>query len=317
MIELEDLVHNARSRRGANYVPTNTRGIRALYKAVGKGGTVAMLPDQEPRTGGGCYAPFFGMPAYSMALLVRLSKRTGAPIVLTYCERLARGRGYHIHFREAPQEIYSLDTENAVTAMNQAVEGLIRECPTQYQWSYRRFSIRPEGKRLSMIEQYLMPLNPVGVMYPVIIHPGDRLSNPPCRCGSDCEAHCIPCGFTMPEISNAFLEPFQKHLHLFHRLDIALSPGCLNSRLIDLYSALVITQRLQSLAVNLPGGRISRILSDSLLQVLHRTLASPCLSKILPSEAQQCIIQPAASVASRFRAYPSYSSTRVQTKSAK
>jgi KDO2-lipid IV(A) lauroyltransferase len=147
MIELEGLVQNARSRLDANYVPTNTRGIRALYKAVGKGGTVAMLPDQEPRSGSGYYAPFFGVPAYSMALLVRLSKRTGAPIVLTYCERLSRGRGYHIHFREAPQIIYSLDTETAVAAMNQVVEGLIRECPTQYQWSYRRFDKRPLGER--------------------------------------------------------------------------------------------------------------------------------------------------------------------------
>ena len=147
MIELEALVHDARSRLGAYYVPANARGIRAVCMALGKGGTVGMLPDQEPRTGSGCYAPFFGFPAYSMTLLVRLSKRTGAPIVFTYCERLALGRGYHIHFREAPQGVYSMDTDTAVTAMNQAVEGLIRECPTQYQWSYRRFDKRLEGER--------------------------------------------------------------------------------------------------------------------------------------------------------------------------
>jgi KDO2-lipid IV(A) lauroyltransferase len=147
MIELDDLVHDARSRLGAHYVPTNTHGIRALCMAVGKGGTVAMLPDQEPRNGSGQFAPFFGIPAYSMTLLVRLSKRTGAPIVFTYCERLARGCGYHIHFREAPQGIYSMDTNTAVAAMNQAIEGLIRECPTQYQWSYRRFDKRPEGEK--------------------------------------------------------------------------------------------------------------------------------------------------------------------------
>jgi KDO2-lipid IV(A) lauroyltransferase len=115
--------------------------------AAGKGGTVAMLPDQEPRSGSGHFAPFFGMPAYSMTLLVRLSKRTGTPVVFTYCERLPRGRGYHLHFREAPQEIYSLDIDTAVTAMNRAVEGLIRECPAQYQWSYRRFANRPEVDR--------------------------------------------------------------------------------------------------------------------------------------------------------------------------
>jgi KDO2-lipid IV(A) lauroyltransferase len=147
MIELEALVHDARSRLGAKYVPASAGGIRAVSMAAGKGGTVAMLPDQEPRGGSGHFAPFFGIPAYSMTLLVRLSKRTGAPVVFTYCERLPRGRGFHLHFREAPQEIYSLDIDAAVTAMNRAVEGLIRECPAQYQWSYRRFGNRPKGDR--------------------------------------------------------------------------------------------------------------------------------------------------------------------------
>jgi KDO2-lipid IV(A) lauroyltransferase len=146
MVELEKLVHDARSRLGANYVPATPRGIRKLFQAAGQGGTVAMLPDQEPGTGSGRFAPFFGIPAYSMTLLVRLSMRTGAPIVFTYCERLPRGRGYRLHFRAAPQEIYSMDTDAAVTAMNLAVEDLIRECPTQYQWNYRRFDKRPAGE---------------------------------------------------------------------------------------------------------------------------------------------------------------------------
>jgi KDO2-lipid IV(A) lauroyltransferase len=147
MIELEELVHTARSRLGANYVPAVARGIRAVSIAMEQGGTVAMLPDQEPRSGSGHFAPFFGIPAYSMTLLVRLSKRTGAPIVFTYCERLPWGRGYHLHFREAPQEIHALDTDTAISAMNRTVEELIRECPAQYQWSYRRFGKRPEGER--------------------------------------------------------------------------------------------------------------------------------------------------------------------------
>jgi KDO2-lipid IV(A) lauroyltransferase len=147
MIELEELVHTARSRLGANYVPAVARGIRAVSIAMEQGGTVAMLPDQEPRSGSGHFAPFFGIPAYSMTLLVRLSKRTGAPIVFTYCERLPWGRGYHLHFREAPQGIHALDTDTAISAMNRTVEELIRECPAQYQWSYRRFGKRPEGER--------------------------------------------------------------------------------------------------------------------------------------------------------------------------
>jgi KDO2-lipid IV(A) lauroyltransferase len=144
--ELEDLVRKARSRVGANYVPTTPGGIRALYRALGQGGAVAMLPDQEPHTGNGAFAPFFGIPAYSMVLLTRLAKKTGAPIVFAWCERLSWGRGYHLHFRPAPQEIYSDEAATATTAMNRSVEGLIRECPAQYQWGYRRFKTRPEGE---------------------------------------------------------------------------------------------------------------------------------------------------------------------------
>jgi KDO2-lipid IV(A) lauroyltransferase len=147
MSELEELVHIARSRLGATYVPASARGIRTLIMATEKGGTVAMLPDQEPRSGSGQFASFFGIPTYSMTLLVRLSKKTGAPIVFTYCERLPRGRGYRLHFRKAPQGIHSTDTNTAISAMNQAVEGLIRECPAQYQWSYQRFGKRPDGER--------------------------------------------------------------------------------------------------------------------------------------------------------------------------
>lgn len=147
LAELEDLVRASRSRFGATYVPASARGIRALRRAVGQGGAVAMLPDQEPRNGSGLFAPFFGIPACSMTLLVRLSLSTGAPIVFTYCERLSWGRGYHLHFRAAPQDIYSPDTGTAVTAMNRAIEELIRECPTQYQWSYRRFARRADGGR--------------------------------------------------------------------------------------------------------------------------------------------------------------------------
>jgi KDO2-lipid IV(A) lauroyltransferase len=144
--EIEDLVCNARNRLGANHVPATVAGIRTLYRTLGQGGTVAMLPDQEPQADAGIFAPFFGIPAWTMVLLARLSHRSGAPVVFAWCERLARGSGYHLHFRAAPEEIYSRDTEGAVIVMNRMIEQLIRECPTQYQWGYRRFRTRPPGE---------------------------------------------------------------------------------------------------------------------------------------------------------------------------
>ncbi len=146
MQELETLVNTARNRLGGNYVPTTAKGIRAIYKALDMGGVVAMLPDQEPRAGTGVFAPFFGISAYSMVFLARLAASTDTPIIFAWCERLSWGRGYHLHFRAMPAGEHPVDIYTAVAAINQAVEDCVRECPEQYQWSYRRFKSRPEGE---------------------------------------------------------------------------------------------------------------------------------------------------------------------------
>ncbi len=145
MTQLETLVNRARSRAGGNYVPANARGIRTLFKTLEEGGTVAMLPDQEPQAGTGVFAPFFGIPAFTMVFLSRLAAKNATPIVFAWCERLPWGRGYHLHFRKPPESCYSKDTARSATGINQAVENCIRECPTQYQWGYKRFRTRPEG----------------------------------------------------------------------------------------------------------------------------------------------------------------------------
>jgi KDO2-lipid IV(A) lauroyltransferase len=146
MQELENLVITARNRLGGNYVPATGKGIRAIYKALEQGGVVAMLPDQEPQAGTGIFAPFFGTSAYTMVLLARLAARADTPIIFAWCERLSWGRGYHLHFRAMPASEQSGDLHTAVAAINKAVEDCVRECPEQYQWSYRRFKTRPDGE---------------------------------------------------------------------------------------------------------------------------------------------------------------------------
>ena len=146
MQALEDLVRNARNRAGGNYVPATAQGIRTLYKTLAENRAVAMLPDQEPQAGTGLFAPFFGISAYTMVFLSRLTIKTGAPIVFVWSERLSFGRGYRLHFRPAVEGASADDLATSVAAINRTVENMIRERPEQYQWSYRRFRTRPEGE---------------------------------------------------------------------------------------------------------------------------------------------------------------------------
>jgi KDO2-lipid IV(A) lauroyltransferase len=143
---LEQLANTARSRLGGHYIAATSPGVRTLYKTLKQGNAVAMLPDQEPHAGAGIFAPFFGVPAYSMVLLARLAARSSAPVILVWCERLSWGRGYQLHFRAMPDVCNPANIHDAVNATNKAIEDCIRECPAQYQWIYRRFRTRQAGE---------------------------------------------------------------------------------------------------------------------------------------------------------------------------
>ncbi|HKK13863.1 MAG TPA: lysophospholipid acyltransferase family protein [Gammaproteobacteria bacterium] len=146
MAELETLLRRARERTGARLVPTDAGGIRALYHALGRGEVMGILPDQEPAPGAGVFAPWFGVPAYTMSLLSRLARKTGAPVIFIYAERLPFGRGFRLHYRGADPAVASADPREAAAALNRSVEACVRALPAQYQWSYRRFRTRPDGQ---------------------------------------------------------------------------------------------------------------------------------------------------------------------------
>lgn len=142
---IDPLIHKGRERTGTRLVATDAKGIRSLYQALARGETIGVLPDQEPGAGSGVYAPFFGRPAYTMALLSRLARKSKAAVFFAYCERLPKGQGYKLVFRSAPEEVYDQDIETSVQAVNQAVEACVLSLPEQYQWSYKRFRATPAG----------------------------------------------------------------------------------------------------------------------------------------------------------------------------
>lgn len=143
-LEMEPLVLQGRIRFGAELVPTDTRGVRALFRALASNALVAVLPDQDPRDSGGEFAPFFGIQANTMTLVSRLAQKSGAPLVLCVAERLSWGRGFRLHYR--PIDTPADDLKCHLTAINAAVEEAVRDFPAQYQWSYKRFRTRPEGE---------------------------------------------------------------------------------------------------------------------------------------------------------------------------
>jgi len=142
---LEPWIIKARERSGANLVDFGRQGLKEMISALKRGEVVGILPDQEPRDVGGVFAPFFGVPAYTMTLISKMARKTDAAVFFAYMERLPWGRGYRLIIREAEPEITNPDEVIAATALNQSIEACVQACPQQYIWAYRRFKQQPEG----------------------------------------------------------------------------------------------------------------------------------------------------------------------------
>ncbi len=140
---LADLMRAARDRPGLATAPTTLAGVRQMIRSLRAGHAVGLLPDQVPPDGMGAWAPFFGRDAYTMTLSARLAQQTGATILLLWGERLTWGRGFRLHFRELLRPLAE-DLDQAVSQINQEMERLIRECPSQYLWGYARYK-SPKG----------------------------------------------------------------------------------------------------------------------------------------------------------------------------
>ncbi|MBK1672895.1 lipid A biosynthesis acyltransferase [Ectothiorhodospira shaposhnikovii] len=143
---LDRPLREAREATGARLVPTTLAGIREIQRTASQGGLIGMLPDQTPKGARGVFAPFFGRPALTMTLLNRLATPDRAPIVFAFAERLPRGQGYRYRCIPVPEAVYSREQESAAVAINKAVETMVRLCPEQYVWSYKRFAARPPGE---------------------------------------------------------------------------------------------------------------------------------------------------------------------------
>jgi KDO2-lipid IV(A) lauroyltransferase len=137
---LDPLMREGRGRGNVCLAPADAAGVRQLLLALRRGEAVGFLPDQVPGKGEGEWAEFFGRPAYTMTLAMRLAERDNVACYLAYARRLPRGRGYALEVRPMPG---ALPGETPARRLNRGIESLVRECPEQYLWGYNRYKGTP------------------------------------------------------------------------------------------------------------------------------------------------------------------------------
>ena len=82
-----------------------------------------------------------------MTLLGRRAARSGARVLFAWCERVPGSSPprFILHVEAAPEGIGDADPQRAVAALNAGVEAIARRDFAQYQWTYKRYTLRPAG----------------------------------------------------------------------------------------------------------------------------------------------------------------------------
>lgn len=140
----------ARQRMDATLVPADESGVRAVFKALKRGGFTAILPDQVPDTAGGIFSPFFGHEVLTSTLVSRLAQKTGCSVIGLSCIRNNNNVSFDIICEALTPDIASKDLQVAVDSLNAEMQRMISRAPEQYVWAYKRFK-RMQNKQLENI----------------------------------------------------------------------------------------------------------------------------------------------------------------------
>ncbi len=141
--KIEDLLIKYRGKSKALQIEANRKGVRKIMTHLKDKGFIAILPDQRPKSGQGEFADFYGIPTYTMTLFSRLAAKTKVPVFFAYA--LRTDKGFDVTFESSDNAIYENSTKS-VAYLNKKIQSIVDKAPEQYQWTYKRFSIQPEGE---------------------------------------------------------------------------------------------------------------------------------------------------------------------------
>jgi KDO2-lipid IV(A) lauroyltransferase len=138
------LIERFRARGGVRTIWRGHEGsARAMLRALKAGEILGMLIDQDTRVQS-FFVPFFGELAATPRAAADLALRSGAAVLVGFCQR--EGEGYRLWMEEMPCPS-SGDREADALALTAAfslrIEAAIRHAPEQWVWIHQRWKTRP------------------------------------------------------------------------------------------------------------------------------------------------------------------------------
>lgn len=139
------LLQHRRARHGGQPIEKG-EGLKRMLRALRDGAVFCYLPDQDMGREHAVFAPFFGVPTATLAVLGRLAQLTDAIVVPCHARQLPRGEGYELIFRPPFTDADLATPEACARRVNEEIEEAVRLMPEQYFWVHKRFKTRPEGE---------------------------------------------------------------------------------------------------------------------------------------------------------------------------
>ncbi|KAA0441934.1 MAG: lysophospholipid acyltransferase family protein [Candidatus Thioglobus sp.] len=133
------LLLSLRQQQDLSMASADKKGVLKLQRDLKNGRIIAILPDQYPGPSGGVSADFFGKSCITMTLLAKLARKNNAKVLLTWAQRLDKGKGFELNLKPVDILAKSGAIEDDVAKMNKSIEALILTKPEQYLWNYKRF----------------------------------------------------------------------------------------------------------------------------------------------------------------------------------
>ncbi len=139
---MDEMIKRGRGRFGGVLIERKAP-LRKIIKAIRKGAPFIYLPDQDAGRKG-IFVPFFHPLASTIPALGKFAKMSNAVVIPLKTRVREKGQGYEVSFGEPLAGFPSGDDVVDTTAMNKAIEIMIREHPEQYFWVHKRFKTRPQ-----------------------------------------------------------------------------------------------------------------------------------------------------------------------------
>lgn len=141
---LTALVGRFRAQGGVRSIWRGQEGAaRAMLRALKAGEILGLLIDQDTRVQS-VFVPFFGELAATPRAAADLALRTGAAVVVGFCQR--EGDDYRLWMEEVvpPGGADREAQAQALTAvLSERIEAAIRRAPEQWVWMHQRWKTRP------------------------------------------------------------------------------------------------------------------------------------------------------------------------------